>query len=301
VFEEWMELNHETYFASALPIDCPNGHYERMLQVADTLEGQLLELVRQGRARGNDRRDVLTILLHARDSGFMTDAELVGQLHTLFNAAYHTTTSALTWTVFLLAQHPRVMRELLAELHGHLHGQAPTNPQLARMSLLDRVIKESMRLLPPVVYAPRVNMVPINLGPYHLPKGTMVVTSHYITHHMPELFPQPERFLPDRWLHSNPSPYAYMPFGAGPRMCIGAPFATLMLKVAVAILFQRFRLSVVPGAQIDRQCTLTLGPRDGIPMTIWRQDRQFSTSPVQGNIHDMVHFPPYEERPAAAA
>jgi cytochrome P450 len=146
-------------------------------------------------------------------------------------------------------------------------------------------------VLPPVVYSPRVNMAPTAFGPYQLAKGTMVVASHYITHHLPEIFPQPERFLPDRWLRTAPSPYAYMPFGAGSRMCVGAPFALLMLKIAVPVIVQRFRLSVEPGVRIDRHCTLTLGPRPGIPVTVHEQDRRFSASAVQGNIHELVELP----------
>lgn len=300
VFEEWMELNHETYFATWLPIDSGAVRYDQMLDVAERLEVEIRTLIRQTRAGCGEGSAVLPILLEARDAGVLSEAEVIGHLQTLFNAAYHTTTSALTWTVLLLAQHPAVMRELLDELDDGLGGEAPTVARLEKLSLLDRVIKESLRILPPVVYAPRVSMEPATLGSYRLPKGTMVVTSHYVTHHMPELFPQPERFLPDRWLTSSPSPYAYLPFGAGPRMCVGAPFSTLMLKICVTMIFQQFRLTVVPGSRIDRQSTLTLGAKNGIPMTLWRQDRRFTASPVEGDIHDMVHFPSVDGRAAAA-
>ena len=146
---------------------------------------------------------------------------------------------------------------------------------------------------------PSGHCLPVALGPFNLPQGTLVVTSHYVTHHMPELFPEPECFRPDRWLQAAPSPYAYLPFGAGPRMCLGAPFATLMLKVALPMILQRFRLTVVPGARIDRRSTLTLGPRFGIPMLIENQDRRFTASPVAGDIHEMVELP-YPARQLAA-
>jgi cytochrome P450 len=295
-----MELNHQMYFASWLPIDGAASNYEQMLEVAERLEVQIQGLVEQTRAGCGEGSEVLPILLRARDEGVLSEEELIGHLHNLFNAAYHTTTSALTWTVFLLAQHPAVMHELLDELDGTLAGAAPTVAQLKKLSLLDRAIKESLRILPPVVYSPRVSMEPTTLGPYQLSRGTMVVTSHYVTHHLPELFAEPERFLPDRWLESDPSPFAYLPFGAGPRMCIGATFSTMMLKICLTMIFQRFRLTVVPGSRIDRQCTLTLGPRDEIPMSILRQDRRFTASPVQGDIHDMVHFPSVDGQRVAA-
>jgi cytochrome P450 len=166
--------------------------------------------------------------------------------------------------------------------------------------LLDRVIKESMRVLPPVVYAPRIAMQPAELGPSRVSRGTLVVTSHYVTHHLADIYPEPDRFLPDRWLNAAPSPYAYLPFGAGPRMCIGAPFVLQMLKVAVPLLIQRFRLAVVPGVRIDRKSDITLSPRGGIPVAIRRQDHRFGTSPVQGNIHDILHLP-LSGAPATAA
>jgi cytochrome P450 len=299
-FDEWVELNHATFFAAFLPIDCPDGCYEKLLEAGERLEPLLLELVRQKRAARADGNDVLTLLLQLRDAGELCDADVVGHMHTLFNAAYHTSTAALTWTVFLLAQHPRAMRQLVDELDGTLAGDAPLPAQLGRLPVLDRVIKESLRLLPPVVYSPRVSLRPVHVGSYYLPRGTMVVASHYITHHLPEIYPEPERFMPDRWLGEAPSPYAYLPFGAGPRMCIGTPFAVLFLKVSLALICQRFRLTVVPGACIDRHSNLTLGPRTAVPMRIWRQDRRFSTSAVRGDIHDLVQFPPSEGAAVAA-
>lgn len=291
VFDEWLELNHETFFSAILPVDARAGRYERLLEVAENLESHLQVLVREGSALTTDRQDVLSILLQAQAAGTLGPVEVVGHMHTLFNAAYHTTTAALTWTLFLLAQHPAVMLDLVDEFTGALAGEAPAPGQLAGLALLDRVIKESLRLLPPVVYAPRMTMKPVALGPFTLPLGTMVVTSHYVTHHLPELFPEPESFRPNRWLQAAPSPYAYLPFGGGPRMCLGAPFAMLMLKVALPMILQRFRLTVVPGARIDRRSTLTLGPRFGIHMLIEKQDRRFTASPVVGDIHEMVELP----------
>lgn len=300
-FEVWLKRNHEMYSAGLLAIDCEPGRYEALLKAAEELETCVQALVAQRDAAGSRDRDVLSLLLGERDNGAMKQGEVIGHVHTLFNAAYHTTTSALTWTLFLLAQHPSVMRDLLAELEGHLHGEAPTVAKMGKLTLLDRVLKESMRLLPPVVLAPRINMEPTELGPYRLARGTIVMTSHYITHHMPELYPQPERFLPERWLGAAPSPYAYLPFGAGSRMCIGAPFAMLLLKIALPLICQRYRMQVVPGALIERKSSLTLGPRHGIPMSIHAQDGRFSSSPVRGNIHEMVELPGAEKTAAVAA
>jgi cytochrome P450 len=290
-FEEWMALNHEIFFAALLPIDCPEGSYDELLRSAQRLEGLLQELVRQKGTAASGRNDLLSLLLRARSAGELSDIDVIGHMHTLFNAAYHTSTSALTWSLFLLIQHPSVMRQLLGELEPALAGGAPTPAQISQLPVLDRVIKESLRILPPVVYAPRTAMQPTDLGPYRLARGTLVVTSHYVTHRLPEIYPQPDRFLPDRWIRAAPSPYACLPFGAGPRMCIGAPFALLMLKTAVPLICQRFRLTVVPGTRIDRRSDLTLSPRGELPVWVRRQDHRFTTSAVEGNIHEILQMP----------
>src|SRR5437762_1608637 len=147
-----------------------------------------------------------------------------------------------------------------------------------------------MRILPAPAFTFRRNAEPVELGPRYLPTGSAIGFSHYITHHIPELFPQPERFLPDRWLTATPSPYAYLPFGAGPRMCIGAPFAMRCLKISLSAIVQRYRLSVVPGTSVDRKVTVTLAPKDGLPMLVSRQDGEFGRTEVRGNIREMVEL-----------
>ncbi len=291
LFEEWMDLNHETYFAAILPIAGSTNHYERLLSAAARLEAHLHQLLQQRQAAGPGGNDLLAVLLRLQAEGLLSEAEVVGHLHTLFNAAYHTTTSALTWSFFLLAQHPFALHELLGELTARLDGGAPSVAQLGRLPLLERVIKEGLRILPPVVYSPRISRATAALGAYVLPPGATVVASHYVTHHMPDLFTRPEHFLPERWRETAPSPYAYFPFGAGPRMCVGAAFALHLLKVTLSMVWQRFRVTVIDGIRIDRHATLTLGPRQGIPVLIHAQDGRFRTCRVEGNIHEMVEFP----------
>jgi cytochrome P450 len=288
LFEEWLDLNHVVSFASLLPVEAPPGCYERLLDVAERLEVELQRLVERRRSAGPGGADVLAILLRAQDAGALGAVEVIGQTITLFNAAYHTTTAALTWSLFLLAQHPGVLRRLAGELDGTLGGAAPTPEGLARLPLLERVIKESLRLLPPVVYLPRITARAAALGGYELAPGTMVLLSPYVTHHLPEVFVRPERFEPDRWLAGAPAPAAYIPFGGGSRQCLGAAFATQVLKVTLALVLQRWRLRVVPGARIERHGTLSLGARHGVPMEVWEPGGEFASSPVVGNIHEMV-------------
>jgi cytochrome P450 len=201
-----------------------------------------------------------------------------------------TTANTLTWTLFLLAQHPLVASALYAELTRELHGKSPELSQLERLPLLDRVIKESMRVLPASSYSQRINVEPVELGPLLLSTGTLVIFSQFITHHLPEQFPEPYRFLPQRWESIDPSPYAYLPFATGPKMCIGATLAMMTIRLTVSTVWQRARLAVVPGANINGMVTSTmLGPTTGMPMTVLDADAPFESHPVRGNINDLVY------------
>lgn len=276
----------------SLPVDFPGTPHRRLLRTAETLERQILALLARGRARPAGGSDVLSLLLAAHDQAGpgVSDDELIGHVAILLVAGHETTANALTWTLFLLAQHPRVMTELLDELEANLHGAAPTYAQLDRLKLLDAVIKESMRLFPPVVYAYRVAAEPFTLGPYELPARTTVALSHYLTHRMPDIYPEPAVFRPQRWCEFTPPPYAYLPFSAGPRVCLGAAFSMMTMRVGLAMMLQRFRFTVVPGAKIDRRVVLTLSPRHGMPMEVVPQDRRFRRSPIRGDVREMVDF-----------
>src|SRR5262249_35581726 len=134
-----------------------------------------------------------------------------------------------------------------------------------------------------------------------LSPGTTVVFSHYITHRMPDQFPAPERFAPSRWLTADPSPYEYLPFGIGPRMCIGVTFASLAVRIVLATVLQRFRLTVLPGTRVDRRVTPILSPRHPVPMRLDPPGPPYFTSPVTGDVHAMVDLPSARALHATAA
>lgn len=272
------------------PFDLPGTPYRRMFAAADALDDEILALIQRKRATPSEQHDVLATLIHARDEngGGMTDLELIGQATTLLIAGHETSANALAWTLFLLSQHPQVHADVVDELTGVLDGNAPTIEHIGRLPLLERVIKESMRLLPPAALVTRISTGPFEIGGHQRPEGTMVTVSQYATHRLPELYQEPQRFNPQRWETIDPSPYEYMPFGAGPRMCIGATFAMMEIKIVLAMLLQRFRLDTVANAQIDHQFRITLSPKGGIPMVVAQQDRQFVKVPVRGNIHKMI-------------
>jgi cytochrome P450 len=195
----------------------------------------------------------------------------------------------LTWTLLLLAQHPQVAHDLLDEIKGVIQDRPPTAVELDRMPLLTSVIEESMRILPPVPSNMRMALEPAQLGEYELEPGDRVICSHYVTHHLPELYPEPERFRPERW-QRRPGPFEYIPFSAGPRFCLGYNFAMTVLKVAVVMLLQRYRVSLIDRSRIDRVVRVTLRPRRGLPLVLSRADGLFQAVSLRGNINQMVRF-----------
>ena len=276
------------------PVNIPGTPYHRLLKHAELVEQEILRLVEKRRRDSSNRTDVLSILIQARDdeNRGMTDMELVGQATILFGASFETTATTLTWTVFLLAQHPVIMRELMDELDRVLGGKAPSREQLPKLSFLDRVIKESMRILPPVPFTIRAaDEDQIPMGSLTLNHGARVICSHFLTHHLADIYPEPELFRPDRWREVDPTQYEYMPFSAGPRTCVGATFAIQVLKISLAIMLQRFRFTIVPGAQIDRVVRITMNPRYGMPMVLHENDRRYESGEVRGQIHEMVKLP----------
>jgi hypothetical protein len=191
--------------------------------------------------------------------------------------------------VFQLAQHPRVASDLVEELDAALGGGVPMLRQLEGLPLLVAVTKESMRIWPASAYSHQVSVRPVQFGDLRLPAGTPIIFSQVITHHDPELFPEPEVFRPERWRTFSPSPYAYFPFAAGPRMCIGAGLATMILKLTLTVIFQHFRFSLVPGATIDARVSWTmLNPASAMPMRLLPLEARFASVPVNGSVHDLV-------------
>lgn len=269
------------------PFDLPGLPYHQLLRLGEELEAFIRSAIQQKRSQP-DATDVLAAMIHVRDEdgSKLSDEEMTGHAFTLFVAGHETTSNALAWTIFLLNQHPRVAADLLDELDGVLRGAAPTMEQLSQLPLLEGVIKESLRLLPPAALGLRMTAEPTELGGYALPKGANVFYSEFVTHRLPELYPEPDRFKPERWATLNRSTYEYLPFSAGPHMCIGWAFAMQELRIVLSMLMQRYRLSIVPGTRIGADIRMT--PKPAMPMRVYPQDRQFQRGSVRGNIHDLV-------------
>lgn len=258
-----------------LPAGVPGSTQGAICALAERVEQDLRALCALGRTQdGIDQASVLALLLrsHDQDDGGsgsgLSDDELIGHCFALFLAGHETTMSALCWTLFLLSQHSACEQGLREELAGALRGDAATAESIGGLRLLDQVIKESLRLLPPAPLIPRIVGEPTRIADCELPADAEVVLSVYHTHRMPDLYAQPRHFLPARWETLSPSPYEYLPFGAGARMCLGAALATFEIKIILSMLLQRFRLVLTPGAHVRRTTAIVMAPGRALPMRV---------------------------------
>ena len=273
--------------ALVFPFAIPGTPYHRALRVAGELETILRQLIAHKRTHGGGN-DLLSTLIDARDEdgGALSDAELLSHTFTLFSAGHETTTNALTWTLFLLDQHPHNYALLLAELDETLHGEPPTAEQLRSLPVLDCVVKESLRLMPPAVLGMRRATAVGELGGFTVPAGATVIYSGFVTHRLTSHYPEPNCFIPERWATLKPTPYEYIPFSAGAHRCIGAEFAIHELKAVLATLLQQRRPTVLSNAVISTN--LTMRPSRGMPMHVLLNNGASQRSRVRGNIHKLV-------------
>ena len=210
-----------------------------------------------------------SILRALADAG-LDAAAMRDELLTFLHAGQHTVASAISFALCLLAAHPDVEERVREELVV-LDGQPPGVPELDQLVYLRRVLHEAMRLYPPAWGGVREALADDELQGYRIPAGTAVVFSQYVTHRHPEFWPAPDRFDPDRFtdeqVRIRPR-YAYFPFGGGPHLCIGQEPAMVELSIVVAMLLQRYRLRLAPGAKVIPRALLDLVPASGVPMLI---------------------------------
>ncbi len=243
----------------------------RFKRARQRLDKVVYRMIEEHRTSGIDSGDLLSMLMAARDdeddhSG-MTGEQLRDEVLTIFLAGYETVANALAWTWMLLAQNPVAEARLHAELDAVLGGRLPTLDDLPQLRYTEMVLAESMRLYPPAWAMGRQATTDVEIGPYRLPAGSYVFFSQYIIQRMPDFFPDPLRFDPERFLpEKKPSRprFAYFPFGGGSRQCIGESFAWMEAILILATLAQRWRLRLLPGQRLEVQPKITLRPKYGI-------------------------------------
>lgn len=215
-------------------------------------------------------RDLVTLLRTARDPETgqgLSDREVRDEALTLLMAGHETTANALAWTLYLLATHPSAETEMRREIRDTLDGSDPTVESLHSLYSTERVMKEALRLYPPVWLFGRTPIEPVDVCGYAIGPGANIVISPYVIHRNSRYWPDAEQFRPERF-EAEPARLRYLPFGAGPRICLGQPFAMLETVVVLVTILQRYRLTMEPGHQVEPEPRMTLRPKGGLPMRV---------------------------------
>jgi cytochrome P450 len=249
-----------------------NWSYNVTLKKIDNL---LYEIIARRRRQPTAApKDLLGVFLAAKDEETgqpLTDAQVRDEAITYLFAGHETSSTALTWIWYLLALHPEVEAQLHAELDQTLGGRSPTIDDLPALTYTKRVFEEALRFYPPGYVMSRRALEDDELGGYFIPKGAQVFLSPYVTHHHPEFWDQPEKFDPDRFLperSANRHRFAYIPFGFGPRRCIGDGFATAEVQLLLATMAQRYRCRMANKEPLEIIPLVTIRPSKGLPMTL---------------------------------
>jgi cytochrome P450 len=234
-------------------------------------------LTERGKAPDAEPKDLLARLIAARDSetgGGMTPKEVRDQVVTIFMAGHETTSLALSWTWYLLSQHPAVETRLHEELASVLQGRTPKYEDVANLRYTRMVIEESMRLYPPAHTFGRQPIAADEILGHRIPAGAEILILPWLLHRKPSLWENPNRFDPERFAPERAAArprFAYIPFGAGARICIGAAFAMTEAALILATIAQRYRLRLTPGHPVEPQGLITLRPRYGLRMNLHRR------------------------------
>ncbi|WP_426957359.1 cytochrome P450 [Muricoccus radiodurans] len=259
------------------PSWAPYPGRRRAARARDYLRAELLRLVEQRRRLGSEREDLIALLLSARDpetGHAMDDRDVADNLLTFIAAGHETTALALTWAFYLLALHPEAEERALAEIATATGGADPTAESLEGMPFLRAVLHEAMRLYPPVPIVSRSALREVPLGPVTVPEGAPVYFPVYAIHRHALLWHRPNAFDPDRFATDAIRArhrYAFLPFGGGPRTCIGLTFATLEAVAILATLLPAIRLRPPPGFRPELRMRITLRPFPGMPMRLERR------------------------------
>lgn len=281
-------ISHVTSAFFSLPYYWLTPRNLRLRQALQRLRTRLQCFIDERRMHPSAREDFLSLLLHAEDEdgAFMSDNQLMAECLNLFGAGYETTATALSWALTLLCQHPESYQRVQREVDSVLQGRTPTYADLARLPYCLQVLKETLRLYPPIYSTCRRALHDVEIDGYHVPKGCMVFLASYTLHRREEYFPKPEIFDPERFTPEQEKRrprYAYVPFGAGPRICIGLHFAMLEAHLLLATLAQRTNFALVPHQVIElkQRYSLLLRPAGVVKMVVAKRP----TGPIRKPYH----------------
>lgn len=263
--------------ALSSPALLPGARSPRLRGAIALLDHRIQRMIDDRRASNMSRDDLLSRLLRVRDEdgSTMDDRQVRDEVVTLFVAGHETTATALTWAFYMLSREPAVASKLAAEADAL--GQEPDFQDPARLSYAAKVFRETMRLYPPVYLLSRRTTEPVTVGGYDLPRRSLVFVSPYTVHRRADVYPDPERFNPDRFTPEAETARprcSYIPFGAGPRVCIGNHFAMMEGPIVLSALTRRLSFDVVAGPRIEPAPFATLRPAAPVTVAVRMRSRQ---------------------------
>ncbi|QPC82933.1 cytochrome P450 [Phototrophicus methaneseepsis] len=262
---------------SILPTWMPTPMERRARRAKQDLDEIVYQQIEAWRRHGKDNGSLLSMLMLAEDDegNHMRDEQVRDEAVTLLLAGHETTANALNWTFMLLSQNPDVAAKLHEEIDSVLQGRLPSLADLRNLPYTEMVIKEGMRLYPPAWSVGRLAMEDLQIGDYEIKAGTGVNMSIVHMHRDPRWWEDAMAFRPERFAPENAdkiNKYAYMPFGGGPRVCVGNSFAQLEAHLLLATIAQRYTLSLRPGQVVTPEARITMFPRGGLPMQVQRRE-----------------------------
>lgn len=269
----------EIWSPFALPYWVPTPTNLRARRAVKKLDNIVYRVINDRRSGESNGDDLLSMLLSARyeDSGEgMTDAELRDQVLTILVAGHETVGTAASIIFYLISKHPEVERRLTVEIDDVLGGRRPSFADLPRLEYTSMVVQEALRLYPSAWTISRKALKDDMLGEHEIPAGSTVMLSPYVLHRNPKIWPNPEAFVPERFTADEVARRdrtTFVPFGGGPRMCIGANFALTELQLLIARTYQRYRLSAVPGFKLNLEPMISLRPVGGVMMQVGETEK----------------------------
>jgi cytochrome P450 len=268
------QLRSRTAFL--IPTALPTPGNLRLRRAVHWLDGVIYRMIRERQAQPGDRGDLLSMLLQVQtaEGGGLSDRQLRDEVMTSFLAGHDPVGVALAWTWYVLAQRPQVEEKLLAELHAVLGRRSPRVEDLPELRYTEMVVKEALRLYPPIWAMVRTVIQDCEIGGYRIRAGNSLAMSQWVMHRDARYFENSLEFQPERWAADrlkSPPRFAFLPFGTGARVCIGEPFALLELRLIVATIAPRFRFTLVKDQTIELLPSITLHPKNGIKVQITRR------------------------------
>ncbi|PKG23837.1 cytochrome P450 [Niallia nealsonii] len=267
-----------------LPLWVPTKRNRDSKKAIRSLDHIIAEIIQKRRNDPAKHEDMLGIIMDARDDidGLgMSDKQVRDELMTIFIAGHETTANALSWTLYLLSQHPEVEAKMYEEINRVIGSRPPTPDDFMKLTYTQNIMWESMRLYPPAFVTSRKVDKDVEIKDYRFKKGDVILVSQYVMHRKPEYFQNPTSFIPERFennfIKTIPS-YAFFPFGGGPRVCIGNHFAMMEAVLVLVTIAQRFRLKLAPDHHVVKNySTITLRPKRGLRMIIQERNLKRNT------------------------